>query len=235
MKFESIVSFYDRESLAGTEFRRLYSNIKKFNGSELKSVMVTSSTIEEGKSTISCFLALAIAESRGDRVLLLDTDLRRPMINVYYKLQLETGFADILDKKCSVKEAIKSTTIPGLKIITAGKLSKDPSLALKPSRLREVFEELRFYFDFIVVDVPPVVPVSDPVLIASEVDGTLLVVKAGVTPREVVKRAVNFLQNSKINILGVVLNNLDDVLPYYYSHKYHAYGYYNKTADLSKK
>ena len=65
MKIESIVSFYDRESLAGTEFRRLYSNIKKFNESELKSVMVTSSTIEEGKSTISSFLALAIAEKHS--------------------------------------------------------------------------------------------------------------------------------------------------------------------------
>ena len=228
MKIESIVSYYDRESGGATEFRRLYSHIRKMNDGKLKSVMVTSSSVEEGKSTISAFLALSIAESTTDKILLLDTDLRRPMINVLFKLPLETGFADLLEKKCTVKEAVKRTTVRGLSIITAGKLETDPSMILHQNRLREIFEELKFYFDFIVVDVPPVIPVSDPVLIASEVDSTLVVVKAGATPREVVKRAVNFLNNSKINVLGVVINNLDEVLPYYYSSKYYSYRYYNK-------
>jgi len=228
MKIESIISYYDRESGGATEFRRLYSNIRKMDDGKLKSVMVTSSSVEEGKSTISAFLALSIAESTNDKVLILDTDLRRPMINVLFKLPLETGFADLLEKKCAVKEAIKQTTVQGLSIITAGKLESDPSLILHQNRLREIFEELKFYFDFIVVDVPPVIPVSDPVLIASEVDSTLVVVRAGTTPREVAKRAVNFLHNSKINVLGVVMNNLDEVLPYYYSSKYYSYKYYNK-------
>jgi len=228
MKIESIISYYDRESGGATEFRRLYSHIRKMGDGKLKSVMVTSSSVEEGKSTISSFLALSIAESTTDKVLLLDTDLRRPMVNVLFKLPLETGFADLLEKKCSVKEAVKQTAVQRLSIITAGKLDTDPSMILHQNRLREIFEELKFYFDFIVVDVAPVIPVSDPVLIASEVDSTLLVVRAGATPREVVKRAVNFLKNSKINVLGVVMNNLDEILPYYYSSKYYSYKYYNK-------
>jgi len=235
MKIGSISGFYDRESLEATEFRRLYSNLKSASNNMLKSVVVTSASVEEGKSTVSSFLAISVAESLGGKVLLLDIDLRRPMINVFFKLPLEKGIADVLDNRCAVKEAIKPTSIPGLKVITAGELTVDPSLALNQSRLREVFEELGFYFDFIVIDVPPVIPVSDPVLIASEADGTLLVVKAGSTPREVVKRAVNFLQNSKINILGIVLNNLEEVLPYYYSSRYYSYGYYNKTDHKFKK
>lgn len=228
MKIDSIISYYDRESIGATEFRRLYSNIKKINDGKLKSVVITSAAVEEGKSTMAAFLAISIAESTGQKVLLLDTDLRRPMINVLFKLPLEAGFADILEKRIGVKETIKETPIKGLSIITGGKLNAEPSMILTQNRLREVFEELKFYFDFIVVDVPPVIPVSDPVLIAGEVDGTLLVVRAGTTPKDVVKRAVNFLNNSKINILGVILNNLDEVLPYYYSPHYYSYKYYNK-------
>jgi len=234
MKIESLISYYDRESGGATEFRRLYSHIRKMNDGKLKSVMVTSSSVEEGKSTISAFLALSIAESTTDKILLLDTDLRRPMINVLFKLPLETGFADLLEKKCTVKEAVKQTTVQGLSIITAGKLDKDPSAILHQNRLREVFEELKFYYDFIIVDVPPVIPVSDPILIASEVDSTLMVVRAGNTPREVAKRAINFLKNSKINVLGIVMNNLDEVLPYYYSSKYYSYKYYNKSDQQVK-
>ena len=107
-------------------------------------------------------------------------------------------------------------------------------MVLIPGRLREIFEELKFYFDFIVVDVPPVIPVSDPVIIAGEVDGTLLVVRAGSTPKDVVKRSLNFLRNAKVNLLGVVLNNLDEVLPYYYSAHYYGYKYYNKPGQTIK-
>jgi capsular exopolysaccharide synthesis family protein len=235
MKIESIISFYDRESIAATEFRRLYSNVANFANGEIKSIMITSASVEEGKSTIASFLALSAAEASGQKILLLDTDLRRPMVNVLFKMPLEIGLTDIMDKKCSIKETIKSTLIPNLSIITAGKVEKEPTLILNQNRLREVFEELRFYFDFIIVDVPPVIPVSDPVIIANEVDGVLIVVRAGITPREVVKRAINFLQNSKVNTLGVVLNNLEQVLPYYYRSKYYSNKYYHKPTHHIKK
>jgi capsular exopolysaccharide synthesis family protein len=235
MKIESIISFYDRESIAATEFRRLYSNVANSANGEIKSIMITSASVEEGKSTIASFLALSAAEASGQKILLLDTDLRRPMVNVLFKMPLEIGLTDIMDKKCSIKETIKSTLIPNLSIITAGKVEKEPTLILNQNRLREVFEELRFYFDFIIVDVPPVIPVSDPVIIANEVDGVLIVVRAGITPREVVKRAINFLQNSKVNTLGVVLNNLEQVLPYYYRSKYYSNKYYHKPTHHIKK
>ena len=139
-----------------------------------------------------------------------------------------------MERRCEVKETIKETSIQGLSIITAGELFAEPTLIMNQARLKEIFEELKFYFDFIVVDVPPVIPVSDPVIIASEVDGTLIVVRAGSTPKEVVKRAVNFLNNSKVNILGVVMNNLDEVLPYYYSPKYYSYEYYDNNNQQAK-
>jgi capsular exopolysaccharide synthesis family protein len=227
MKLESIVSFYDRESPEATEFRRLYSNIRGLNG-DLKTVMVTSSTVEEGKSLISSFLSLTIAENSRQKVLLLDTDLRRPMINVLFKLPLENGLSDLLEGKAKIQDLIKSTPVPELKVITAGKVKGSPTAVLNPTRLHEVFEELKFYFDFIVVDAPPVIPVSDPLIIANDLDGVLMVVRAGSTPREVANRAINLLRNSKIKVLGAVLNNIEEVLPYYYSSKYYSYKYYHK-------
>lgn len=235
MKIDSILGFYDSESVGATEFRRLYSNIKKGADGDLKTVVVTSSAVEEGKSTVSSFLSISVAESTEQKILLLDTDLRRPMINVFFKMPLERGFADLLEGKEKVKDTIKKTPVRNLSIITAGKLESDPSIMLNPTRLKELFEELKFYFDFIVVDVPPVIPVSDPVVIAGEADGTLLVVRAGSTPKDVVKRSLNFLRNSKINVLGVVLNNLEDVLPYYYSPSYYSYKYYDKDRSEVKK
>ena len=229
MKIDSIVSFYDRESVGATEFRRLYANLRNSEDGDIRSVVITSSAVEEGKSTISSFLAMSIAESVDEKILLLDTDLRRPMVNVLFKLPLELGFADLLQKKADVKETIKQTPIQNLSIITAGTLGTDPSAILHPNRLRELFEELKFYFEFIVIDAPPVIPVSDPVIIAAEAESTLLVVRAGSTPRDVVKRSLNFLKNSRIDVKGVVLNNLDEVLPYYYSPRYYSYKYYNRS------
>lgn len=230
MKLESIVNFYDRESPEATEFRRLYSNIRGLNGN-LKTVMITSSMVEEGKSLISSFLALTIAENTRQKVLLLDTDLRRPMINVLFKLPLENGLSDLLESKAKIPDLVKTTPVPELKVITAGKVIGSPTAILNPSKLHEVFDELKFYFDYIVVDAPPVIPVSDPLIIANDTDGVLMVVRAGSTPKEVVKRAVNLLQNSKIRVLGTVLNNIEEVLPYYYSSKYYSYKYYHRDQD----
>ena len=127
MKIESIINYFDRESVGATEFRRLFANIRKTNKDGLKSVMVTSSGVEEGKSTVSSFLALSVAESTNNKVLLLDTDLRRPMVNVLFKMPLEKGFSDLLEKNYAIKETIKETPVQGLSIITAGRLTTEPT------------------------------------------------------------------------------------------------------------
>jgi len=235
MKNESIINYFDRESIEATEFRRLYLNIRNSANGETKAVAVTSAILEEGKSTVSSFLALTAAASSNDRILLLDGDLRRPKIHLLFRFPLKPGLVDILRKDCPVKEAIHLTPASGLSVITAGILDDEPTLLLNETRLRELFEELKFYFDFIVVDVPPVIPVSDPVVIGSELDGVLVVVRVGRTPREIVKRSVNFLHNSRVKVLGVVLNNLEEVLPYYYKSKHYGYDYYSRGKSQSKK
>ncbi len=233
MKVESIINYFDRESAEATEFRRLYSNLIGTGGG-LKTVLVTSSIVEEGKTLISSFLAMTVAEIGRGKILLIDSDLRRPMVNVLFKMNLEGGFADLLEGKLKASEAAKPTIIPALKVITAGKITSSPTLIMNPTRIHQVLEELKFYYDFIIIDAPPTIPVSDPLLIAPETDGTLLVVRAGSTPKEVVKRACNLLSNARIKILGVVMNNCDEILPYHYSSKYYSYKYYHKPAEKTK-
>jgi capsular exopolysaccharide synthesis family protein len=223
---KSILQLYDKESPAATEFRRLYSNLRHSNGfADLKSLLVTSASSGEGKSLVTSFLAITVSQYHDSKTLLLDSDLRRPVIHRLFRIEQKLGLAEILEGKRGLKECLKSTSLSNLKLLTCGQSHLSPTQLLDSPRLTEIFEEAKFYFDTIVIDTAPVVPVSDVMLLLPEVDGTLVVVKAGNTPREVVKRAVELVQNAGGKILGLVLNNLDGVLPYYYNYAYYGYPY----------
>ena len=226
----TLLSLYDKESSVGTEFRRLYSNLKnRANGEKLQTILVTSAMVGEGKSLTSSLLAITIAELTKLKVALVDIDMRRPKISNYFGLDGESGIGDILAGNSTLKLVSQKTTIPNLTVIPAGKVKGVPSDYLDKDTVGIIFQELRFYFDHIIVDSPPIIPISDPMLIAEHTDGIILVVRGGVTQREVVSRASNLLVNSKFNVLGVVLNDYDDVLPYYYKEKYYGYDYYHRT------
>jgi succinoglycan biosynthesis transport protein ExoP len=228
-KFKSILSVYQKESPAGTEFRRLFSNINaKSQDHKIQNIMITSATIGEGKSLICSLLAITIAELTRLKVALVDFDLRRPKISFYFGLDKEIGVSDVLTGKSTLKLASQKMAIPNLAVITSGIQDVNPSDVLDQENISGFFQELRFYFDYVIIDSPPVVPVSDPLILSEYVDGVLLVVRGGATQREVVNRAANLLINAKVNILGVVLNDYDEVLPYYYKHRYYGYDYYGK-------
>jgi capsular exopolysaccharide synthesis family protein len=225
----NILSLFDQESSVGTEFRRIYSNIKvKSQDRKLQIIMITSAMVGEGKSLTSSLLAITMAELTKLKIALVDFDLRRPKIAKYFGLDDDGGVSDVLLGKTTLKLASRKTAVPNLTIIPAGKLDGVPSDILSQENMSGFFQELRFYFDYIIVDTPPVVPISDPLLIAEYVDTVILVVRGGITQREVVSRATNLLGNSKLNILGVVLNDFEQVLPYYYKDHYYGYKYYNK-------
>jgi capsular exopolysaccharide synthesis family protein len=215
---------YEIESPEATEFRRLFSRLRRTGEPEpVKSILVTSAVRGEGKSTTASYLAITAARYRKTKTLLVDGDLRKPKIHSLFQLRNQPGLSEVLSGASSLKACFKSTSLEGLKILTAGKARLSPSESFDSDRMKDVFEEMRFYFDVIIVDAAPVIAVSDPIILGSEVGGVLLVVMAGKTPREVVKRAKNILADSNVHILGVVLNNADEVLPYYYDYRYYGY------------
>jgi capsular exopolysaccharide synthesis family protein len=226
----SLLSIFNKESSAGTEFRRLYSNLKNLpNVEKLQTIMVTSAMVGEGKSLTSALLAITIAGLTKLKVALVDFDLRRPKIASYFGIESNPGIGDVLSGSSTLKLVSQKTTVPNLTVIPSGEIKGMPSDYLDRETIGAIFQELRFYFDYVIVDSPPVIPISDPLLLAEHVDGVLLVVRGGSTQKEVVSRASNLLINSRINVLGVVLNDYEEVLPYYYKERYYGYHYQHKS------
>lgn len=227
--YQSIAALYDRESSYATELRRILSNIKSKGDGESQCILITSATVGEGKSITSSYLAITAANLSQNNVVLVDFDLRRPRIHEYFNVGSRPGMVDIIKGEMKIKSAIRKSSIPNLQIISSGIASPAVGELFDQADLSTIIQELKFYFDFVVIDSPPVIPVSDPLLIADQVDGVLIVVRAGSTQREVVRRATNLLQNASVNIYGIVMNDYDDVLPYYFKDRYYGYSYASST------
>ncbi len=222
----NLFEYFDPESPYATEFRRLLHNLNGIiSGEKTKIILITSSMLAEGKSTIASFLAMTSAGKKKRKTLLVDCDLRRPTLHKLFNLKREFGLVEALIEKKPLKEVIKKTANDYLDIITAGKAVHNPTEIIDSELIHSLLDEGRFYYDLILVDCAPVLPVSDPMLLAPLVDGVLMVIKAGSTQREVAERAVRLLQNNRANFLGVVLNNLNNALPYYYHESYYGYEY----------
>ena len=219
----TIYSYYESESPVATELRRLYHNARTpKDGISPKSFMLTSSNRGEGKSTISSNLAMTIAQFPKKRVLLVDADMRRPRIHEIFGLKLDSGLRECLESGIDPMKVVQDTRLPNLQILTAGTPSSTPGQLFESEVLQEVVKKVTFYYDVVLFDTAPVLAVSDTLFLCSVIDEVLLVVLAGVTPREVVTRANNVLLDSNARIGGVVLNNASQTLPYYYDYKYYS-------------
>jgi capsular exopolysaccharide synthesis family protein len=234
LKSRSIVDFFSLDSPFANEFRRLLLKISNAAAeSELKTVMLTSAMTSEGKSTICSLLGVTAAKQNGLKTLIFDCDLRRPTIHKFFAMDREPGLADILVDGYNPKEAIRKTSIDKLDILTSGSGQHQPAEVFDAEAIGYLLDELKFYYDLILVDSAPVLPVSDPLLLAKKVDGILLVVRAGATSREIVERSAEILSSARDRVLGVVLNNADNNLPYYYDYRYYGYTY-KESRDKSK-
>lgn len=226
----SIFDMFDAESPIATEMRRLYSNIQNsIRRKSMKSFMITSANRGEGKSTVASHLALTVARFKDKKSLIVDADLRRPRIHQVFDVPKAPGLFECLQDNVDPLEVVKDTKIENLKVIPSGKTIRSPAHLFEREVLSEIFEKIKFYYDIVIVDSAPVVPVSDPMLISGAVDGVVLVLLAGRTPQSVATRAKNILMNANANIIGAVVNNLSEVLPYYYDYKY--YGFIDDQED----
>jgi protein-tyrosine kinase len=230
----SIIDFYHGEAPFATEFRRLLHKImnRKSEG-ELKSLLVTSAMLAEGKSTITSFLALTAAKHKGLKTLLIDSDLRRPTIHQFFGVDRQKGLADILSMGLGPKDTIKNTAIEKLDLITSGWVDTPAAEVFDAEAVARLVDQMKYFYDLVLVDTAPVLPVSDPMLLAPRMDGAILVVKAGSTQREIVQRAVDIIGRQKL--MGVVMNDVDSSLPYYYDYGYYGYDYRPLPAKVRPK
>lgn len=221
------------ESPHAEAYRVLRTNMQFSNkGVHGGAFAVVSGGVGEGKSTTLFNLAYVCAQL-GDKVLLVDSDLRRPVQHTFLSMSNRFGLTNVLMRDAPVEEAIKATSIPNLHFLPSGKLPRSSLGLLDSQRMRELVKNLKARYDFVFFDSPPIVGVSDASILASEVDGVLLVVQYRKYPRTISTRAKRMLENVGANVVGVVLNNInilrDDY--YYYYHSY--YSHYDQS-DESK-
>ncbi|MFH1687183.1 MAG: CpsD/CapB family tyrosine-protein kinase [bacterium] len=225
----SVIDSFALETPYATEFRRLLHKIEQTSpGHNSRSILVSSAMLSEGKSTICAFLAITAALHRGLKTLVMDCDLRRPSIHKLFACSRERGLAEVLKDGFRLGDAIKKTSIDKLDLITCGAHHNAPSKLFDVEVIGGLVEQMKFAYDLVLVDAAPILPVSDPMLLAPKIDDIILVVKAGSTQKDVVARAVEILGHSRNQILGVVLNNMNNALPFQYDYRYYGYEYKNR-------
>jgi capsular exopolysaccharide synthesis family protein len=228
----TIYEEFDPQAPETTEFRRVFTRIAR-RGQERKvrSLLFTSSERGEGKTTSAALFAVVASLHRGLRVCLVDADLHRPRLARLFDTTSEPGLAEILEDEYPIEATLRETRYAGLKLIPAGGRRAAPSELFSQGRIADTLEKLKLLFDLVVVDAPPLLPVSDPAVISREVDAVAMVVRAGHTRRDVALRAKRILDDVGANLLGALVNNMDDVLPYYYGHTYYRDAYLQDTAQ----
>ncbi len=217
----ALVSHFDLKSPVAEAFRTLRTNLfSSYLNSQVKRILITSAGRDEGKSTILSNLAVAVAQSER-KVLVIDGDLRKPTLHKIFDVSNSVGLNDFLMKSVCLEKVIQNTEINNLDIITSGVIPFNPSELLDSNKMDRLLQKTDYY-DLIIIDSPPVIPVADPTIIASKVDASLLVVNSNKVRIDMARRAKERIVKTKSRLLGVVLNNVK-----YPKEEYKYYHYYN--------
>lgn len=199
----------DPKSPAAEAIRTLRTNLQYLSlDKPVKSIMVTSALPAEGKTTIAGNLAVALADA-GSQTILVGADLRKPAVHKLFSCDHKVGITTILTGHTTLEQALQKTSHPNLKLLAAGPVPPNPAEMLGSKAMRSLVEQLRKMADIVIYDGAPVLAVTDASLLAPVVDGTLLVVHMGHTPREAVRQAKEQLEKVNATILGVVANRVD--------------------------
>ena len=185
-------------------------------------ILITSAVAGEGKTSTILNLAWAIAQSKEKRVLVIDGDLRRPSVSSYLGLDFELGFGEVINEVSDALPSIVRVADSSLYILSSSREAAQPAESLSKERVGETLSELRKYFDYILIDAPPVVAFADARLLANHADAVIVVVRAGLAGHSTVERAIEALPSNRI--LGVVLNGADQMSEVGY-YGYYGYGY----------
>lgn len=215
-----LVTISETKSYILEQFRTIRTNITfSMPDQQLKTILVTSSTPGEGKSTNAANLGVVFAQE-GKRVLIIDGDMRKPTLHHTFKTFNKIGLSNVIAKKATYFETVQETFIVGLNVITSGPIPPNPSELLSSKAMDVLLLDVKKDYDIIIVDSPPLLSVSDAQILANKCDGILLIVNTGVVDKRAVKKAKGLLSASHTKILGVVLNNYKTPRHYNYYKEY---------------
>lgn len=208
------------KSIVSEQFRTLRTNINfSMPDKELKTLLFTSSSPGEGKSTVAANMAVVFSQE-GKRVLLVDADMRKPTVHHTFHITNTEGISDLLSRKSILEDVVKTCEIDNLSIITCGPIPPNPAELLSSQTMQKLLEEMTDKYDLIIFDAPPVLSVTDAQILSNKCEGTVLILNSGNTEKNALLKAKEALNSSKANILGVVLNNFKLQKNHYYYQYY---------------
>lgn len=217
-----LLDYSNKNNTLTEVFRGIRTNIEYANiDTDKKVIMVTSSKMGEGKSTIITNLAISFAQLEQKKILLVDCDLRRPNLHKIFNISNSNGLTDILLRNKDMDECIKK--VNGIELITSGDTPKNPSEILASKRMKNFVEKIKNNYDYIFIDTPPIVVVTDAEVLSSICDGAVLVIGYNEVDKSKVELSKSKLEHLKVPILGAIINKVPQ--------KGEKYGYY----DVDKK
>lgn len=223
-KERKLITHLYPKSTISEQYRMIRSNIM-FSGvdKEIKKLVVTSAAPSAGKSTTAANIAVAYAQA-DKNVLLIDGDLRKPTVHYTFETKNVFGLSNLITEQVTLSQAVQNTQVENLSILTSGPIPPNPSELLSSKRFKDLMTGLEEYFDIIIIDTPPVLAVTDAVIMSTVVDGTIIVTNVETNNKHHLLKAKEVLVTSDANLLGVVLNNVEKSAKddYYY------YEYYGK-------
>ncbi len=222
---DELVTFLDMQSPGAEAYRTLRTNLIFSQAVRaLRTLVVTSASPGEGKTTTAANLAVAFAQ-QGLRVLIVDCDLRRARLHKMFGVAREPGFTDLLLGSAAEEDVTNVTSITGLYVLTAGSLPPNPSELLGGEGARRTLGALTEAYDLVIVDTPPLLAASDAAILATIADGAVLVLKAGKTANAAAQQAVHQLTSVGARVVGAVLNDPDTTVPQYGAYYRYEYSY----------
>ena len=216
----NLVTQNDPKNPAAEAYRVIRTNIQFAQaGKELQTIVLTSCTPNEGKTTTIANLAVVLTQA-GKSVLLMDCDMRNPTVHKSFNLSNKVGLSSCISMGTAVADAVQATGIEGLDALTAGVIPPNPSELLGSERMKNILQRAKEKYDYVLIDAPPVLPVTDTLVLSRLVDGLIMVIDSGEIKVEMAREVKNQLVHAGANILGVVLNKVRS------EHHGYGYGYY---------
>jgi capsular exopolysaccharide synthesis family protein len=223
---EFLLTVTSPKSVFSEAFRNIRGNILLSTGDHPPQVIqICSAVFSEGKSTVCSNLATIMAAA-GERVLIIDGDMRKPVLHKMFKISNARGLSSVLSGQIELDEAIRDTQVENVSIIPAGPISPNPTELLGSRTMKILLAELRQRYDRVIIDCPPYMGLADSSMLTTLTDGVLIVIRSGKTSRDLIYQTIKNMEMIKAKVLGVVLNDQSgtaDEYYYYYSYNYNYY------------
>lgn len=208
------------KSIYSEQYRTIRTNINfSMPDKELKTLLFTSASPGEGKSTSAANIAIVFAQE-GKRVLLVDADMRKPTVHHTFKLVNGIGLSNVLTRQSTLTDVVKESETEGLDVITCGPIPPNPAELLGSQTMIAVLEEMKKEYDVIIFDSPPILSVTDAQILSNRCEGTILVLNSGKTEKDSAVKAKEALTSSNAHIIGTILNNFKLEKDHYYYQYY---------------